>query len=241
MKKQHIEDAELMSINQSEEIYKVELEQVKAMRLQKLKKQKEQSELEYRKNTESINKSHGNQQARLKEQMEGEVITDRNLEQLQKRLNSGWMRSQLKKDEMKLMATQTLLNFDTVITTHERRDADATTERLLKFLDRKKKQLKHFQKFEEIRAEKYEYKKERHESKCGGAKSKAEDADAELARLGEEIQKKFEQHHERLEKFKVKREHEIILKHELEQLRVEDQQKNLNRQKKQIVKDKYLY
>ena len=143
MKKQHIVDAELMSINQSEETYKVELEQVKAMRLQKLRKQKEQSELEYRRHTESISKSHTNQQARLKEQLEVEVITDRNLEQLQQRLNGGWLRSQQKKDEMKLIATQTLINFDSVLTTHERRDADATNERLLKYLERRKKQLNH--------------------------------------------------------------------------------------------------
>ena len=67
------------------------------------------------------------------------------------------------------------------------------------------------------------------ESKAGAAKRGHNDAMAQIERLGEEIQEKFEEHAKRMDEFKQKRERDFILKHEREQLRFEDQQKNLER------------
>ena len=112
------------------------------------------------------------------------------------------------------------------------------TERLSKFFERRNKQLKHFQKWEKDRAKSMEHTKFKAESKLGAARQMQQNALEELERLGESIQERFKEHHQRMEEFKQKREREFLLKHEREQLRFEDQQVNLMRQKRQREREK---
>ncbi len=57
-------------------------------------------------------KSMGKQEAKYLEQVEAEVVTQRNLQELQARIEIGWTRSQMKKEEMKYQAQETLSNFE---------------------------------------------------------------------------------------------------------------------------------
>ncbi len=57
-------------------------------------------------------KSMGKQEAKYLEQVEAEVVTQRNLQELQARIEIGWTRSQIKKEEMKYHAQETLSNFE---------------------------------------------------------------------------------------------------------------------------------
>jgi hypothetical protein len=54
-------------IQNSEEVYKEHLEQVKAKNEEKIKKQKEWCELEYKRHHENMNRSMNNYKAALKE------------------------------------------------------------------------------------------------------------------------------------------------------------------------------
>ena len=80
----------------------------------------------------------------------------------------------------------------------------------------------YFNKWEKKRAESFEAKKEKHESKLGDAHNKMGDAAEELRRLGETIEAKFKDHNARMEEFRQKRDRENMIRHEKEHLKFED-------------------
>jgi len=57
------------------------------MNEEKLKKQREQCEITYRRNVESLQRNAGKQEAKQRESMEIELRTQRNLSELQKKLH----------------------------------------------------------------------------------------------------------------------------------------------------------
>jgi len=87
----------------------------------------------------------------MKEQLEGEIVTQRNLIDLQRKINMGWTRSQIKKEELKNNALETLNNFNTVLAAHERIEHEEQSKKLQSYLERKKKKMAYFQKWEKDR------------------------------------------------------------------------------------------
>ncbi|TNV72720.1 hypothetical protein FGO68_gene6356 [Halteria grandinella] len=233
-----VEDKMKDLIMRSEEEYLEHLEQVRQKQEERDKRQKEWCELEYKRHNESMNRSMNNYQQAIKERQQLELVTERNLQDLQRRLSIGWNRSQVRKEELRQHAAETLNNFHSVLENHEKIELEMATERLSKFFDRRNKQLKHFQKWEKERAKSMENTKFKAESKLGAAKHLQQQALDELERLGENIQERFKEHAQRMEEFKQKRERDFLLKHEREQLRFEDQQSNLQRQKRQKEREK---
>ena len=106
---------------------------------------------------------------------------------MQRRLSLGWNRSQLRKEELRQHAAETLGNFHLVLENHEKLEMDMATERLSKFFERRNKQQKHFQKWEKERAKSMENSKLKQESKLGAARHLQQQALDELERLGETI------------------------------------------------------
>jgi hypothetical protein len=149
---------------------------VKSWNEQKLKRQREACEVSYRRHQENMAKSMGKQEAKYLEQVEAEVQTQRNLQELQAKIEIGWTRSQMRKEEMKYHAQETLSNFETVIANHSRITEDEENQKLLEYLTRKKKKMAYFQKWEKNRAASFEAIKEKHQSKLGDAKHKMGDA-----------------------------------------------------------------
>ena len=128
-----------------------------------------------------------NYQQAIKERQQLELVTERNLSDLQRRLSLGWNRSQLRKEELRQHAAETLGNFHLVLENHEKLEMDMATERLSKFFERRNKQQKHFQKWEKERAKSMENTKLKQESKLGAARHLQQQALDELERLGETI------------------------------------------------------
>jgi hypothetical protein len=120
MKKKHVEDTLREQVDHSEETYHKHLEEVKAAQEEKLRKQKEWCEQEYKRHHESMSKSLNHYRQALKERQELEVVTERNLQEVQRRLSLGWARSQAYKEELRSHAAETLANFLGVREHHER-------------------------------------------------------------------------------------------------------------------------
>lgn len=95
-----------------QELYYKHLDEVKSWNEQKMKRQREACEVSYRRHQENMAKSMGKQEAKYLEQVEAEVMTQRNLQELQARIEIGWTRSQMRKEEMKFHAQETLCNFE---------------------------------------------------------------------------------------------------------------------------------
>jgi len=147
-KKKHVEDSLREHLEHSEEIYHKHLEDVKAGQEEKLRKQREWCEQEYKRHHESMSKSLNHYRQALKERQELEVVTERNLQEVNRRLSLGWARSQAFKEELRSHAAETLSNFRGVCEHHERIENDMQKERLAKFLTRRDKQQKYFNKWE---------------------------------------------------------------------------------------------
>ena len=109
---------------------------------------------------------------------------------------------------------------------------ETQSERLASYLERRQKQLKHFQKWEKDRAKSLETTRFKKESKLGQARQNQTEAQLELERISQALDEKFREHAQRLEEKRAKQERENLLKHEREALRFEDQQQNLVRQKR---------
>ena len=138
-KKKHVEENLNDLTLHSEEVYKEHLIQVKEYQEEKLKRQKEMCALEYRRHSESVNKSFNNYNSSLKERHNLELVTERNLQDLQRRLSLGFTRSQQRKEELRSHAADTLQNFHNVLEVHEKLEFEADSERLAKYLERRKK------------------------------------------------------------------------------------------------------
>lgn len=105
-----------------------------------------------------------------------ELVTEKNLSELQMRLNFGWTRSQQKKEELKQHAADTLHNFEHVLENHDKLELDAQTERLAKYCQRRQKQITQLAKHEKRIKDEIEDRKHKTESKAGAAKRGYNDA-----------------------------------------------------------------
>lgn len=103
-----------------QELYFKHLDEVKSWNEQKLKRQREACEISYRRHQENMAKSMGKQEAKYLQEVEAEAVTQRNLQELQAKIQIGWTRSQIRKEEMKHHAKETLSNFETVVANHMR-------------------------------------------------------------------------------------------------------------------------
>jgi hypothetical protein len=159
-----------------------------------MRKQKEWCEQEYRRHHESMSKSLNHYRQALKERQEIEVVTERNLQEVQRRLSLGWARSQAYKEELRSHAAETLSNFLGVRQQHETIENLAQKEKLEKFLTRRDKQQKYFNKWEKEREKQIEELRNKAESKQGNAKHNQDQAHEEMQRLSEEIEERFREH-----------------------------------------------
>lgn len=66
----------------------------------------------------------------MRESIEVEVTTQKNLIELEKRLNEGWNRSIIRKEEMKQHAQGTLQGFESVLKNHKYLEQLEENERL---------------------------------------------------------------------------------------------------------------
>lgn len=117
-------------IKRSEEEYLEHLEKVKQRKEEKEKRQREWCELEYKRHNENMNRSMNNYQQAIKERQQLELVTERHLGELERRLSLGWNRSQLRKEELRSHAAETLHNFHAVLENHEKIEQEMATERL---------------------------------------------------------------------------------------------------------------
>jgi hypothetical protein len=73
-------------VREGEELFLKHLEEIKLMNEEKLRKQREACDIDYKRNVEQYQRSMNKQEAKMKESMEIEVTTMRNLQELEKRL-----------------------------------------------------------------------------------------------------------------------------------------------------------
>lgn len=118
-----------------------------------------------------MNASLNNYRKALKDRQELEIVTERNLQEVQRRLSLGFARSQVHKEELRSHAAETLGKFSTVREHHEQIEFQTQSERLAKYLTRRDKQMKYFQKWEKEKEKQMEHNRQKAESKLGNAKA----------------------------------------------------------------------
>ena len=84
-----------------QEQYKEHLEEITKKRAEKERRMRENCEQEFKKHLENIQKTQNNYMEAVRAKQQSEIITERNLEEHERKVNLGWNRSQIKKLELK--------------------------------------------------------------------------------------------------------------------------------------------
>ena len=99
----------------ADEEYQLHLEEIKKKQEEKLKKEKEQCENEYKKYNEQFMKSLGNYEHYIKERHKEDVVTSTHLNNLEQRLNDGYIRHITRKEQVRQSAAENLTKLEKAI------------------------------------------------------------------------------------------------------------------------------
>jgi hypothetical protein len=108
MKRKQVEERLKEVVMVGQEQYKEHLEEITKKHAEKERRMRENCEQEFKKHLEHIQKTQNNYIEAVRAKQQSEIITERNLEEHEKRVNLGWTRSQIRKLEMKQNAQSTL-------------------------------------------------------------------------------------------------------------------------------------
>ena len=212
MKKKMIEDQVQETYYQSDEQYQKHLQEIKIKEEERMRKQKEWCELEYRRYNEQFLKSTNNYETYMQQKKETEKRTTKNLESLEKKLNEGYYRSIQKKEQVRLSAVGTLQKIEDVLQSQRRLDEEVQNERLMKYLERRKKYIGQLNKWEKDKNKSIQNLRLKHETKYSSAKANLSDVIDDRDRLFQSIIERQDEVQSRVIEVKQKREKEIQLR-----------------------------
>ena len=90
--------------------------------MKEIKKRKERllCDIDFKRNNDHLNKSVTNYYSVVREKQPFDEITERNLHELESRINEGWHRSLMRKDELRTHAAETLNKLNIVRENHSK-------------------------------------------------------------------------------------------------------------------------
>ena len=151
----------------SQEQYEKQLEEVKNREEERAKRQKEVCEIEYRKFNKTYQKSSNNYETCLRDKRERDKRITMDLESVEKKINEGYSRSLQRKANIRMSATEALNKIEDVRLTQRKLQEEVENERLMKYLERRKKYLQQLSKWEKQKDKSIHALRDKHESKYG--------------------------------------------------------------------------
>ncbi len=91
------------------------MEEIKRKQEERIKREREQCEQEYRRYNEQFLKSLGNYEHYLREKQKQDMITSMNLDILERRLSDGYTRHVIRKEQVRMSAQETLNKLEKAI------------------------------------------------------------------------------------------------------------------------------
>ncbi len=210
------------SYEHADEEYQNHLVEIKRKQEEKLKKEKEQCEQEYRRFNDQFSKSLGNYEMYIRQKQKQDSVTSSNLDNLEKRLNEGYTRHVQRKEEIRQSAANTLTKLEKAIITQKEHEKEIENERLMKYMERRQRYLLKIKKWEKERQKSLISIKTKNESKFGQAKLNLSDVQYDQDRMYQSILEKHDVLEAKISNVRQKREKEIQMRVEKESLKAQD-------------------
>ena len=157
------------------------------------------------------------------------MITSINLDNLEKRLNDGYTRHVLRKEQVRQSAAETLNKLEKAVVNQKEHEKEVENERLMKYMERRQQYLSKIKKWEKERQKSLVNIKIKNETKFGQAKVNLSDVQYEKDRLFQSIIEKQDQLETKISNVRQKRDKEIQLRAEKESLKAQDQKRNFDK------------
>ena len=115
-------------------MYKEHLKEVQTLKEIKQRKERLLCDIDFKRNNDHLNKSVTSYYSVVREKHSVDEITERNLNEVENRINEGWHRSLMKKDELRTHAAETLHKLSIVRENHSKIVAKTQNERLSNYI-----------------------------------------------------------------------------------------------------------